>query len=216
MARDHTGNTAQESIIRFNPNATGSFSMQFDSYFLTGFAPKFYSVREHKSLSLNTLPELHEALTIPFGFEKNASTSFAIELAENGPNTPLYLYDTKLKLEHQLGFNSPYEFTLEASDDPMRFQLRFRSINETTSVTEPMAEANASMFVSDNTLYVNFAQATANSVLEVYDISGRRLMMHQRLGDGLQHSLPLGLQTGIYLVRIVGTHHMQTEKIYVY
>ena len=74
---EEQNNTAQESIIRVNEDATTGFDPQFDSHFLAGFAPQFYSVLEDGSaVSTNVLPDVSTSTTIPFAFIKNSATDY--------------------------------------------------------------------------------------------------------------------------------------------
>jgi len=203
-AVDTEGQTAQETIINFNSEATDGFDMQYDSYFMAGFAPRFYSVSQNEDYALNTLPSLSSDLTIPLGFVKNNSNNFSIELTQNIPGQIVNLVDQKTNQTHLLS-GSSYSFTSEAGDSPDRFLLKFG----TTGIQDP----NASQFhawVYDHRLYI--ANNEGNTQINVFDLAGRNLQSTQLVETGTQ-SIPLNQSAGIYLIRLTNGSTIQTLKV---
>ena len=199
-AVDPEGSTAQESIIRFNPEATSGYDTRYDSYFLSGYAPQFYSVSNAENYALNTLPEQAENLVIPMGFVKNGSTHFSIELEENGMGVGVYLYDRITGLTHKLN-DGAYAFSSDEQDTHERFEIRFSpvGVDEVVSIPQPK------VWYANNKLYV--AGGAPNTQLAVYDLQGR-LMVTWKLNAG-DNNFILNLPAGIYLARI----NQQTIKI---
>ena len=60
-----------------------SLTPDFDSHFLPGYAPLFYSVAGTGHLSTNALPEVGNAVQIPFDIIKNEGESFTIEAIDH-------------------------------------------------------------------------------------------------------------------------------------
>ncbi len=195
----------QESQIRFNPQSTSDFDLEFDSDFLPGYAPLFYSKIDGLPTSVNSLPALVAETVIPFSFIKNEGTNFSIEATglESLGQTAIYLRDTKLRINHNLSENPVYTFTSFAGDAPERFELRFG----TTGIGETSPQINA--WVYDNMLYVN--NPDGNTLIEVFDLTGKRLLITQLSDVGLQ-SLPLHQPTGLYLIRLTSKGKIQTIK----
>ncbi|MFZ4545990.1 MAG: choice-of-anchor Q domain-containing protein [Bacteroidales bacterium] len=204
VAHDPEGKTAQESIISFNANATEDFDMEHDSYFMAGFAPMFYSISQNQLFALNTLPELTSELVVPMGFVKNQSNNFTIELVQNIPGQTLYLVDLKNKNEHKI-LESPYSFTSADSDNPNRFLLKFGTIGIGETPVTPQINA----WFNNNMLYVNNPDGITK--IEVFDLSGKRLLSTQLSGLGLQ-SMPLHQPTGLYLIRLTSNGTTRTIK----
>jgi len=204
VAHDPEGKTAQESIIGFNANATEDFDMEHDSYFMAGFAPMFYSISQNQLFALNTLPELTSELVVPMGFVKNQSGNFTIELTQNIPGQTLYLVDLKNKNEHKIS-ESPYSFTSVDSDNPNRFLLKFG----TTGIGETPVTPQINAWVYNNMLNVNNPDGITK--IEVFDLSGKRLLSTQLSGLGLQ-SMTLHQPTGLYLIRLTSNGTTRTIK----
>ncbi len=194
-ASEQNGHSFQESRLVVNPEASSNFDFYQDSRFMAGYAPYFYSVKDSEKLSTISLPYISEEMVIPYGFIKNASGDFRIELVEGIPNTPVYLYDLKGNVEHRLDYDGPYVFNSTDSDDPMRFELRFVA-TEPTAIHEPPDESNVWFY--KNTLYVK--TDTEHLGLILLDMRGRHLRSFHP-GSG-EHAYPLDLPPGIYVVHI--------------
>lgn len=193
LARDPEGKTAQQSVIRFNPMATSGYDTRFDSYFLAGYAPEFYSVADEEHYALNTLPEQLESLVVPMGFVKNGSTHFSIEMTENETGMEVYLYDHITQQLHQLSAGA-YAFSSGDQDMRERFEVRFSPVG----VEEVTHEPEPKVWYSNNQLFV--AGGAPNSQIRIYDVQGREMGSYRANND--DQSLSLNLPAGIYLVRI--------------
>lgn len=214
-ARPVEGNTWQQSVVRLEPDANEQFDCRYHAFFRPGFAPQFYAVMDGNRLLVYAVREIHNDLTIPFAFIKNdEGNDFLIELLETIPHTTPILADLKTGTVHELTPNSPYTFTAEENDDPMRFELRFGQTEDPTSITTPAQQQTATIYTRKNTLHINLNEATTGNRIDVYDTSGR-LLIQQQLGQGTHHQKPLSLQTGIYVVRLISPQHIQTERVFV-
>ncbi len=215
-AEDIQGGTSKKALIEFREGAREGIDPT-DTYYLGGFAPAFYSLAGKERLSLNALPSVANDLIVPLGFRKNEGSQFRIKLSESIPGTTPYLIDRKLNREHRLTFDSPYLFASEAGDDPQRFELWFTSagLEDPTSVDSPATATMARIYAYDNMLTVHFHEPAPGRHIEVFDLSGRRIM-HQHIGETtMQHQQQLSLQAGVYLVRMSDKNQLQTEKIVV-
>lgn len=204
-AYDAEGKTAQESIISFNPEATDNFDVEYDSYFMAGFAPIFYSVSQNNSFALNTLPEITDELVIPLGFVKNQNSSYSIELVQNTTIHTLFLEDLKTNVVHKIS-ETPYIFSSAAGDNPNRFLLKFgpEDIDETLVTPEIKA------WYYRGILKVKTPEGLTN--IDIFNIQGQQLQNFQLFGSGLQ-TVSINLPTGVYFARLVNDGNMQTVKI---
>ncbi|PKP29718.1 MAG: hypothetical protein CVT99_16100 [Bacteroidetes bacterium HGW-Bacteroidetes-16] len=206
--RDTDGQTAQPTIIRFEPGATNGYDCQYDSYFLPGFAPMFYSNSQQKSYALNTLSELSQGLTIPLGFVKNAGYQFVIELTENIRGQELYLTDKQTLQTVKLN-DGPYVFGAEQSDNPDRFELHFGVVGIDDNT---LADASLHAWVSNGQFYLQNEQGPVT--LMVSDLQGRTLLKSNIATSGI-YSQPINLTTGIYLVSVQTADSFKSMKIFV-
>jgi len=212
-ANDPQGQTAQTSIVRFNSEATPGYDTQFDSYFLAGYAPLFYSVSENENYALNTLPEQTEAQVIPMGFVKNGSTGFSIELTENGTESTVYLTDHKTNTTQNLTNNPIYTFTAEEGDGPDRFLLHFKAVG----IDDP-AINNANGFPIhcwnyQQTLTIGNPEQLPGEIL-VYAITGQTLLT-AHLENVTKQTISHQLSPGMYVVQVRAEGKLKTQKIIV-
>ncbi|NCC74191.1 MAG: hypothetical protein EOM06_12420, partial [Sphingobacteriia bacterium] len=148
-AKSLTAGNAQEARIVINPDATTGFDLMFDSEFLAGHAPSFYSLSGEYKLSTNSIPVLTAETEIPFAFIKNAGSQFSIEASdfEEIPGIP-YLIDLKSGTSHNLADNPVYNFTAVEGDNSDRFLLKFGMVG----VGENPEADNTSIYVSGQTI----------------------------------------------------------------
>lgn len=207
-ANDLEGQTSQSSIIRFNPASTEVYDVDFDSYFLAGFAPMFYSVSGSSLYALNTLPAISNDLVIPLGFVKNTATNFNIELAKNISGAIVYLTDKKTNKVTNLNNNPVYAFTASDGDDANRFFLHFASVGlGETPATQPVLA-----YYHDGELYVNNTEAGAEIML--FGISGQ-LLRQQTATTGLNTLQAGKLSAGVYVVRVQSAAGTYSSKVIV-
>ncbi|MCF8364765.1 MAG: autotransporter-associated beta strand repeat-containing protein [Bacteroidales bacterium] len=211
-ARDFEGNTAQESNLRFNPNATSGYDTEFDSYYLSGYAPQFYTVVDGKPTSTNTLPELTEELQVPFYFVKNGSSSFSIKLEGLQSleiDSPVYLTD--LKTNQTINFREvdDYTFESEAGDDPARFILHFKS----TGINHPTHSSQPLITIQDYQL--NISNLDEGKVdVRIVDIMGR-VLDFRNFNTNSEVTMPLELKTGIYVLEISNNQSIFARKVFI-
>jgi len=196
----------QEISIRFNSEATSGFDLAFDSYFMAGYAPIFYSVSEEKNYSTNTLPSYDSETVIPFVFIKNEYEEFDLELTSSIEGQQVFLTDNKTGIIHKLSENPVYTFTSEEGDSPDRFLLHFGVVG----IGEQDQATTLNAYAYNNRLYVNNSLEQAQ--IAVYDLQGRLLMQQSASTSGLQ-SLPLDLPAGVYVVRLSNAQEAKSVKI---
>jgi hypothetical protein len=206
VANDAAGQTAQESILQFNGAATTGFDPEFDSHFLTGYAPQFYSVAGDDQLSTNTLPDLSGTIMVPFDFIKNDGVNFSIEATTIANVTgPVLLNDLKTNASQDLTMNPVYSFTSAPGDLPGRFLLTFShvGIGENTN-------ASNGIYTWEKTLYIsNPGRAT----LELFNLSGQKLLTEEINTTGLFKTTSY-LPTAYYVVRLITGSKVVVAKVF--
>jgi len=195
IARDVEGKTAQETIIKLNPNATRDFDLDYDSYYMAGFAPAFYSISGNENYALNSLPSIDDSEKIPLGFIKNNSDRFSIELQNKIPGKTILLTDLKLNQTFNLHQNSPYFFNSEYGDDTQRFLLQFSTVG-VDMITE---NTHLNVWYSNGTIFLNNPDSFKN--LEVLNINGQQLLKQQIQSKGIIE-IHYPLTKGLYIIRL--------------
>jgi hypothetical protein len=204
VAGDAQGLTAQQSVVRFIPEATEGFDHSFDAYFMTGYAPMFYSLSEGKRFSTNTLPQASGGLGIPFGFHKNTHDEFFIEMQETISDVIVNLTDLKLNITQNLSEQPVYNFTSASGDDANRFLLSFTSVGH-----EEVAANLLQAYSFGSILYVLNPQEKA--IVELYNTQGQ-LMLSQEAVQGL-NNISLSIPSGTYIVRMISAGETATRKV---
>ena len=209
-ANDLEGSTSQSSIVRFNSQATAGFDSEFDSYYLSGYAPVFYSKSGDEYYALNTLHGVSESTAISFGFVKNASSEFTLELSRSITGEILCLEDLKTSGFQNLTENPVYAFTSAEGDDPNRFVLHF--LNPTG--VKPGISSGIQIYAGNKTLFINQADAQ-KGIITVYNTTGQ-LLRKLRLEASAGQSVSLqNFAPGIYVVAIQTAKGLYNHKVVV-
>lgn len=209
---DLEGGTAQQSVLKFNQSATEGYDSEFDSYYLSGYAPQFYSATDGKPVSTNTLPELNEELQIPYYFIKNASSSYRLEIEGIESlelDSPVYLTDIKANQTINLSEMGYYEFAAEEGDEISRFLLHFKS----TGIADDFSQPNPQIQLQNNNLRISNLPAGAGNI-RVMDITGR-VVSTESYRNAEEISIPLRFKTGIYIVEVTSENGRNVSKIYI-
>jgi hypothetical protein len=194
---------AQESRIAVNPLAQEGFDLMFDSEFLGGYAPVFYSIVNGEKYSTNTIPVIDDKTEIPFVFVKNEGSNFRIEISGTETlETKAFLHDLKTGDIVNIIENPEYSFTSFEGDSPLRFKLTFGD-------QAPSQEEGIRIFYSQNTL--NIFNAEGECLIEVFGMTGQLLLKRQTTDS----SIPINLSTGVYMVRVSSQAGVDKVKILV-
>lgn len=207
VANDPKGMTAQESKIQIVPESTTGFDTKFDSHFLAGYAPKFYSIVGDEYLSTNTLPEIPLESVIPFGFVKNDASDFSIELKQSIDGYTIYLKDQKTNADQNLSENPIYTFTSDSVDDPNRFLLHFLN---TTGIAKPTASA---IKVYSSTGKINISGMDGKAEILVRNMVGQVVLRGSVNGESLYCINSGNLPVGVYVVSVVSGKQTVSEKV---
>jgi hypothetical protein len=210
---DTENNTAQESIIRLNNDATIDYDNQYDCYFLPGYAPQFYSVMEDGSkLSTNTFPDLSDNSEIYFDFIKNNSSKYYLKadgVNDFGKGIDVYLTDLKTNYTQKLNDNPEYHFTAEEGDAAKRFKLHFGVLG-----TEDInAVPKLNIYSYHGEINISGEKAMTGTV-NVYNITGQ-LVLTKRINNEKEVKLDAGNLKGLAIVSVVTSGNTYNQKVLV-
>lgn len=209
-AHDLDHQMKQESKVAFNPDATAGFDLQYDSYFMGGYAPQFYSVANGAAYALNTLPAMTEELAIPFTFVKNEGTNFEITLDAALDYGTIYLVDNKTNVTVNLSQTGSYSFVAADGDDVNRFLLKFGAVG----IDDPAAaEASIEIFTAGDALYFN-AKQPGNATVSIYDLLGRTVLTTE-VHMSPSASVDVSRLGGTYIVRAIANGEVVSAKVFI-
>lgn len=204
---DQDAGTSQTSIVRFDIHSTEGFDMEYDAHFLPGYAPMFYSRTWDAFLALNTLPSIDEMLYIPFGFVKNGSSLYTIELAKTIPGANVYLTDLKTNKVTQLSRLPVYSFMADEGDDPDRFLLHFGTLG--TGEDNPLDRV--SVYAYNGVIRLSGLPAGAD--ISLAGIMGNVIRQTRcKRQDSLDMDAT-GLPHGVYVVMVRSEGKISSTKI---
>lgn len=207
IAAEQSGLSAQESQILVNPDATPEYDFDFDSHFLAGYAPQFYSIAGDINLSTNTLPSLPDDAIIPFGFVKNEATQFNITMQEQISGYIVYLNDLLTGIEHNLTDQPVYSFTSAEGDDPNRFLLYFAPV----SVNKPSQGNAYGIYSYAGQVYIS--NTPSNAQITLSTLTGQVVMQRNTGGSGLVTLNAASLPKGVYIVTVQGEGARVSRKV---
>jgi len=210
VAHDIQNETYQESKIRFNESATEGFDLAYDSYFMTGYAPQFYSVADGAAFALNTLPAMTEELVIPFTFVKNAGSNFEITLDAALDYGTIYLFDNKTNVTVNLTQSGSYSFVSAEGDDVNRFLLKFGTVGIDDPAT---GEASIGIFAAGNAIHLN-AQQPGDATVSVYDLLGRTVLTTE-VQMSPSATVDVSGLSGTFIVRAIANGEVVSAKVFI-
>ncbi|MBK9357808.1 MAG: fibronectin type III domain-containing protein [Bacteroidales bacterium] len=206
QANDTERNMAQKSIVRFNAQATEAFDMEFDAYYLAGFAPMFYSKSADEGFALNTLPVLTNETVIPFDFIKNESSEFNIEMVQAVPGAIIYLTDKKANKVVNLTESHTYHFTAVEGDLTDRFLLSFGAVG----IDNPDASV-VNIYAYHDKVFVN--GAAPGSEVKITNLLGQEMIRTSVNGIELKTINAGNLANGVYVVSIISGNNVVSKKV---
>lgn len=212
VVHDIEGNTSQECVIRTNENATCGFDTEFDSRFLAGYAPQFYSVVGNAKLSTNTLPEISSDTKIPLGFIKNSSSEFYLEAVglDDFRYDSVFLTDLKINRTQLLNHDPVYNFHAEEGDTPGRFLVHVSPLEISGLEYSQQFE----VFSVGNVIHINCIQPL-DALLSFYSVSGQ--LMHKfQIDNSKNAEVNLGDYKGIVIVSIASREGVVRKKVLVW
>jgi len=181
-------NYSDEAVVRFTENATTSADPDFDAWKLSGLeeAPQLYTLAtDAEKLTINSLPYLETAYTVPMNFEMKASqpVTFTFTNIESfDPSVTIFLKDELTNQTVNLRNQQVYTFNHNPENAANRFKLVFGG---TIGVDEITAETNK-MWISGNMLYITAPELNGqNSLVEVFNVSGQKLISQTMVLSGL-------------------------------
>lgn len=212
--RETESGTAQNTNIRLDEASSEHYSEVYDSRFLPGYAPWFYSVKDQERLSTQTVPDFSGSRIISLGFIKNNASAFTLE-PEPGhliPGSVIYLRDIKTNTVQNLNEFPVYTFFSNEGDDPDRFRLYF---NDPYGISIPGTGKPIDIYFFDGSIYItnNSNQVTGGDIV-VYDLLGQEIM-HDNLNDRNSKIIRPGHNaTGYHIVRIITDDGVYSAKVF--
>ena len=167
------------------------------------------TVCDGHNLSVNVLPG--KQVEIPLHLRLTSTGKFRIATIKSygyGLNDRAELYDRVTGLRRDLLDGNEYEFDVESAEEAeSRFVIVIKLYDVATGIGQEEAVARPSVSVDDNTCRIE--GLSGKSVIEIFDIAGRRCVYTTTQGASSAHQLP----QGTYIVRVRTSSKYYTNKI---
>ena len=210
---------SDETYIRFRPDATTGFDPEFDAYKLMGLneAPQVYSTIPGTKLSINSQPFAGINTLIPVSIQFGLSqhlTLMADNLGSFRNNNTILLEDKKLNVTQSLNTNPVYGFDYTSGENPDRFLLHFN--NPSFGIGEKKIDHSVQIYYYNSSVYIKSTDGKdLIGEVFIYDLTGREVytgtLIHSMLNP-----IALQVESGYYIVKVVGDNGVTTGKVYLH
>ena len=183
------------AILSFNEgDELGKFVFNKDN-------AKIYFTQNGKDYAI-THSDAEGEMPLNFKAGENGTYTLSFEV-ENTEMTYLHLIDKLTGNDIDLLATPEYTFSAKSGDSENRFRLVFEANgNALVTSNEPFAYFNGSEWVIEN---------DGNATLQVIDVMGRMLRSVTVSGNATT-SLP-NLSAGVYVLRLVNSESIRTQKV---
>ncbi|MEI8203165.1 MAG: T9SS type A sorting domain-containing protein [Bacteroidota bacterium] len=208
---------SDETVVRFKSESSTQNDLNWDAHKMMSNEAdaQLYSTLKGEDLSITTLPEIHNNLTVPLSLKIKQSGLYQITATELGSfdaGTYLYLEDLQLHVITNLRESPTYSLNGTSEDNPARFKLHFclSPLNMQIGIA-----FNSEVYSFDKTLYVNINSANTTGRIEVYDVLGKLYFTSQLQSNTLNTFNLKALTSGCYLVRVYNNDEVISRKVMV-
>ncbi len=206
------GINTDETVIRFNENATNEFDGEYDAYkmFMNSETPYIFSMSNNLPIALNSLESISNNLTIPLSIIIPNAGNYSINLTENNIQSQnVYLKDN---------FNEPVYINLSETETYNFYSSETEIYNRFEIVFSDAAGIDENL--SDYRIYSvrNKVSIKSNTVspayTEIYDLSGK--LIHKQIMNTVNTEITLNVGQGIYLVKVSDGKNIYFKKVLIY
>lgn len=203
-------NYSDETIIRFNSNASFEFDDQYDADKLLSFdlnVPQIFTVNsDQRNYSINTIPELVNSYSVNLSLIANITGNYQIspDFLNMDPGIEVFLEDKFNGNIHNLRQGN-YLFTSTNTDNPDRFVLHFIQSKKITDLSEN-ADNQIRIFNSSHHLYLIFPEnkmEAENVTVNIFDMLGKNVYSRKLNNPYGQMIIEVPLLHGNYIVQLM-------------
>lgn len=196
---------SDEMIVKFdNSNDVNKwFSLLAD-------APSLYSVKNNTNLTINNYAAISSNLTVDVAFKAGVNGNYNIKASNLNFSTPTYVYLKDLVTNTITDLNNNnVDFTATTTDNVNRFQLIFALAP--LSISNNVIE-NTNIYSFDNSIYVNSNEAVMQ--INIYNTLGQLIKTVENKNGFVSINMN-GFTNGYYIVKVVTTKNVYSEKVIV-
>ena len=223
-----TDDYEDETIIRFDPNASLKFDGQYDAikmYASNTYGTYIFTKFDSTLYSINTIPESEDSFAIPLHVMTTSDKRCTISsklISNFSSNWNIILEDLKFKTMTDCRLSN-YEFDALISDDEARFLIHFIPDNTSVSIdNDPYVETidddkpEIKVYFSNQSLYIlnNIDKNLAYQSVSIFTSDGK-LLTSQTIKPGLNILNQIS-NKGMILLRFFSTNDILTQRFLIY
>jgi len=212
---DVKGRGHRELLLTIDERATEAIDWGFDGAVYDMLNDDMYWVIEDEKHVIQGTNNWSKSMEVPFGIvtEEGGSFSIKIDRLENvDENTSLYIKDLLTGETYDIT-NNPFEVDLEAGEYNDRYALTFQPRLKTLEEIELFRGFNIFMDNKRSELHVNKIVDTNLLEIELYNILGQNVARFKDKYTDRNLVLPLSVNTGVYIVKIMTSNGLISKKI---
>ena len=217
---------SDETVIRFTDKSTVKFDDDFDadkmfSYNLS--IPQLYTKSiEGMDLSINSIPEVKEEISIPLYCNTRTSgiANIMLDLENMDANVTVFLEDLKTANIHDM-LTGAYTFNADVQDDANRFVIHFSKpesiVMATTEIDEEsvVEKADANIYSSKGSLIVDLLNNEyTNHSIRIFSLNGKEV--YQTQTTDFYTKIDLNLAIGYYVVQVENDDNSYSKKVIIW
>ncbi|HSW64274.1 MAG TPA: T9SS type A sorting domain-containing protein [Dissulfurispiraceae bacterium] len=179
--------------------------------------PQLFSLSANQvQLDVNSVPQVRTDSEFTIGLRAPSTGQYTLSLQSTlgafATGGDVFIRDLTTGVVQNLSSNPAFSFHATQGDHPGRFVL---SYTQPTSVGN-VPDASTAIYVYNQVLYLNFAREENNDrQMQVIDLSGRVVLAKRLPGGVTSMQVLLGLQQGVYIVRITGENTSVARRVMV-
>ncbi len=211
------GNRMDETVVVFDQNATNSLDNDFDvSKLLANDAslPEIYTLIGTDKTVINRFGTYPYALPLNVNLMQavgnNLITLTASDFNNFDANASIMLEDLLLNTTQNLRTNPTYTFTATVGENSSRFVLHF--LNPTFGVKENTANT-VNIYSNENNIYVNSKDFVKE--ISVYNMLGQEVYKNAGNNNQSFYKISLNNSSANYIVRVLTSKGVSTEKVFI-
>jgi len=196
------------TTLGFDPTTTDGFDYGFDGRLPSSEAAEFYYIVEgspHEYVMNITSFDIEKR--IPVGFRNQAQTNFKIKVVDVlygfDAIQKVYIHDKENDIYYDIK-DGMFDMTLPAGNNKTRFEITFKNFNDTLSTPDDVLAA-LQVFQNNTNSMLTVVNTLNKDIitLEMYDVTGKRVINKTKLGTSSQIEISTSsLSDGVYIVTL--------------
>ncbi|MBK6346904.1 MAG: T9SS type A sorting domain-containing protein [Bacteroidales bacterium] len=204
---------SDETMVRFNDQASSQFDSQFDAYKLKASDVNhlYTKTADGSDLAINALTSIEENTSIPVYFEVAHNGTYSLtasELETIAGSVPVWLEDLKTGAVQNLRENAVYAFSANVNDNVNRFKLTFAVLG-----VDDKPLQNVNIWSVDKNIHMQLPVVVKGNV-RVTNAAGQTLLNSEINAVG-EYVIHAPVAAGIYMVTITSNEGTVTKKVFI-